>query len=212
MNTKKDWGSFLLELFFLLVHGDTENLEEDLEIIKGISNKKEKYLLKLYEKYSSYLFGLIIKIVHNKEDAEEILQEVFVQVWDKANLFDNKKGNVIVWLITLTRNKSIDKLRSKSYRNSMITSDIEPFEIFLSGSESDGLNLTLNQEKKSIIVEALAKLPKEQSTLIEIAYFQGLSQSELATKFEIPLGTVKTRMRSALKKLQSLILEEYRYE
>jgi RNA polymerase sigma-70 factor, ECF subfamily len=202
----------LLDLFFLLVHGDTVSIEEDLKLIKGISEKKEKFLIKLYDKYSSYLFGLIIKIVHNKEDAEEILQEVFVQVWDKALLFDESKGNVIVWLITLTRNKSIDKLRSKSYRNSKITSDIEPFEIFLSGSESDGLNLTLNQERKSIIIEALAKLPEEQRILIQVAYFEGLSQSELASKFEIPLGTVKTRMRSALKKLQSLVMEEYRYE
>ena len=200
-------------LFVLFVVDKSEETKaKELELIKQIAKKDHKALSELYDLYRSFLFGLIIKIVKKREESEEVLQEVFVQVWDKANTFDYQKGNVYVWLVTLTRNKAIDKIRSKSYRNSNLNSDIEDYSMYLEAESVNGLSYTLHNERSKFLQDALNQIPAEQRELLELAYFKGYSQSDLAEKLELPLGTVKTRMRSGMKKLQSIVIEDYKNE
>lgn len=149
------------------------------------------------------MFGTLLSIVKKREEAEDLLQEVFVLVWDKAKGFDAQKGNVYTWMTTLTRNKAIDCIRSKGYRNHVAeTSANDDFSYYLDEQSRDPLDSTLLTERAELVKKALAELPVEQEEVLRIAYFRGLSQSEIAEELDLPLGTVKTRMRQGMKKLE----------
>ncbi|MCB0279541.1 MAG: sigma-70 family RNA polymerase sigma factor [Calditrichaeota bacterium] len=198
-------------LFILFVADKSEESKaKELELIRQIADKDQQALAELYDLYRTFLFGLIIKIVKKREESEEVLQEVFVQIWEKASTFDYQKGNVYVWLVTLTRNKAIDKIRSKSYRNNNLNSDIDDYSMYLEAESVNGLSYTIHNERSKFVQEALNQIPAEQRELLELAYFEGYSQSDLAEKLNLPLGTVKTRMRSGMKKLQSIVIEDYK--
>jgi RNA polymerase sigma-70 factor (ECF subfamily) len=198
----------LLELFILLSFQKWHDSNEEKQLIMEIAAENQKAFFTLYERYKSLLYTVIIKIVKNVEDAEEILQEIFMTVWNKSKSFDYEKGSVYVWLLTLSRNRAIDKIRSKAYRNQKIQSDIEDYAYMLPLNELNGLDLTVLKEKAKFIEEALDSLPEDQSILLRLAYFEGYTQSELAEKLQIPLGTIKTRMRLAMLKLKQSILKD----
>jgi RNA polymerase sigma-70 factor (ECF subfamily) len=181
------------------------NLNNEHELIAKIAKKNKDALALLYDKYSRLIYSLIYKVVQKHEDTEEVMQEVFLQVWEKAAYFDSTKGNVYVWVVTLTRNKAIDRVRSKYYRQGKVNSDIESVSMYMESEDKSALDNSLSDERAIYVRKALAQLPENQRILLEDAYYLGYSQSELAQRYELPLGTVKTRMRSGLKKLQSLI-------
>lgn len=184
---------------------------KDLFLIKKISEKDTAALSEFYDIHSRYLYTIIYYILRDESEAEDILQEVFLQIWEKTDSYDENLGNPMAWITRLTRNKSIDRLRSKSYKNRSGETDIERFFDLSSDDDSAGSdrNTNLSLEKKEI-ANALKSLNQNQRDLIEYAYFRGYTQSELAEHFNIPLGTVKTRMRTAMlilrDKLKNLIL------
>lgn len=185
-----------------------KNLKKnDAVLLQRIVDGDEEALAELYDQYSSLLFGLIRTIVNNKEIAEDLLQEIFLLIWDRAASFDALKGSVYTWMITLARNKSIDKIRSKSYRLQQQYVSADHSEPFYSSSsdEPSPYELMLLEERSEIIKNALNNIPAKQREVIEIAYFEGFSQSKIAKIYNIPLGTVKTRMRQGLDKLQTLL-------
>ncbi|MEO8666513.1 MAG: sigma-70 family RNA polymerase sigma factor, partial [Ignavibacteria bacterium] len=149
-------------------------------------------------------YTIIYYILRDEAEAEDLLQEVFLQIWEKIDSYDETLGNPLAWITRITRNKSIDRLRSKSYKNRSSETDIERFFDLSEGSgSSNPENLSnLNQEQVEI-TNALKSLNENQRDLIEFAYFRGYSQSELAEHFSIPLGTVKTRMRAAMMTLRN---------
>jgi RNA polymerase sigma-70 factor (ECF subfamily) len=176
---------------------------EDLRLLKLISNRDSDALSEFYDIHSVYLFKIIYFIVKDESESEDILQEVFLQIWDKIDSFDENLGNPLSWVIRITRNKAIDKLRSKSFKNHSKDIDIE--KIFNLSEESAFSNpdkLANQKQEHTEISEAMSLLSENQRNLIEYAYFKGYSQSELAEFFKIPLGTVKTRMRSAMSLLR----------
>lgn len=182
---------------------NTETNLNDLKLLKKISLKDENSLSEFYDLHSKYLYTIIYFILRDEAEAEDLLQEVFIQIWEKSGSYDETLGNPLAWITRITRNKAIDRLRSKSYKNRASETDIERIFDLSTDSETaapDNVsNRTLEQNE---IANALKTLNQNQRDLIEFAYFRGYSQSELAEHFSIPLGTVKTRMRAAMMSLR----------
>lgn len=171
----------------------------DVELLHAIASGDEGALARLYDQYRVILFGLLVRILSSREEAEDILQEVFLQVWRRAADFDETRGKPFTWLVTLTRSRAIDRLRQLGARQRLATSAAQeqPEEA------SDALKETSRSEQREIVQRALAELPEEQRHTLHLAYFEGLTQSEIAVKLDAPLGTVKTRMRAAMIKLRT---------
>ncbi len=180
---------------------------EEAELIKRIKQRDDRALAKLYDLYAKLLYGFILSIVKKQEEAEDVLQEVFVQIWEKSSLFDTSKGNVYTWLVTLSRNRAIDRTRSKQYRMRDQTITDPAGESIFQSDDHTPFDAVVMQERALRIRKALEALPSEQQEAIKIAYFGGYTQSEIAAKLNIPLGTVKTRIRQGMKKLQSQMME-----
>ena len=173
----------------------------DVDLLKAIARQDESALAELYDRYRVILFGLLVRILNSREEAEDVLQEVFLQVWRRAADFDENRGRPFTWLVTLARSRGIDRLRSLGARERVaIAGAREPSE-----EVSDAVADAFKSEQRSLVNTALAQLPDEQKRPLMLAYFEGLTQSEIATKLGAPLGTVKTRMRAGLMKMRELI-------
>ena len=178
----------------------------DVELLHAVARGDEVALARLYDAYRVILFGLLVRILNSREEAEDILQDVFIQVWRRAKDFDEQRGKPFTWLVTLTRSRAIDRLRLLGARQRLMDSAAQNTP----NEASDAVTDTLHSEQKEIIGRALAALPEDQSYTLKLAYFEGLTQSEIATKLGTPLGTVKTRMRSGMIKLRELLGEQMR--
>ncbi|HJP94459.1 MAG TPA: sigma-70 family RNA polymerase sigma factor [Pyrinomonadaceae bacterium] len=173
----------------------------DIELLKAIAAKDEAALGRLYDRYRVILFGLLMRILNNREEAEDVLQETFLQVWRKAADFDQTRGRPFTWLVTLARSRGIDRLRTLSARERLTEASARETSEEISDAASDAFK----SEQRGLVTDALAQLPDEQKRPIMLAYFDGLTQSEIATRLGAPLGTVKTRMRSGLMKLREML-------
>jgi RNA polymerase sigma-70 factor, ECF subfamily len=175
--------------------------ENDVELLNAIVARDEVALAQLYDRYRVILFGLLMRILNNREEAEDVLQEVFLQVWRKAEDFDEDRGRPFTWLVTLARSRGIDRLRTLGARERVAEASARevPEEV------SDAATDAFKSEQRGIVSDALAKLPDEQKRPLMLAYFDGLTQSEIATHLGAPLGTVKTRMRTGLMRLRELL-------
>jgi RNA polymerase sigma-70 factor (ECF subfamily) len=173
----------------------------DVDLLHAIVQRDEAALASLYDRYRVILFGLLVRILGSREEAEDILQEVFIQVWRRAADFDEERGKVFTWLVTLSRSRAIDRLRQLSARErlAMATAQEAPPEA------SDAAEDAYRSEQKEIVAGALAQLPDDQRQALLLAYFEGLTQTEIATRLNTPLGTVKTRMRSGMIKLREVL-------
>jgi RNA polymerase sigma-70 factor (ECF subfamily) len=173
----------------------------DVELLHAIARGDEAALARLYDSYRVILFGLLVRILNSREEAEDILQEVFIQVWRRAKDFDEQRGRPFTWLVTLARSRAIDRLRQLGARQRLAASaEQERVE-----ESSDALTDTIRGTQKEVVRRALAELPEDQRHTLLLAYFEGLTQSEIAAKLGAPLGTIKTRMRSGMIKLRALL-------
>lgn len=184
------------------------NSDDEIELMKRIKAKDADALEELYDLYNRLLFGMIISIVKKREEAEDVLQEVFVKIWEKAYTFKESRGNAYSWIVTLTRNKAIDRIRSKGYKTQKKASHLvdEP-DFTLEGDHYDPLETTIFSDRAELVQNALGEIPESQSEVLKIAYYRGMTQSEISDHLEIPLGTVKTRMRQGMIKLKDILGE-----
>jgi len=171
----------------------------EAELVALLQQRNNQAFTYLYDNYSGALFGVISQIIANKETANDVLQEVFINIWRKIETYDLSKGRLFTWMLNIARNASIDKIRSKSWQNDLKNQSM-PEDVNTLENQSVRLN-TDNVGIKKV----LGKLKEEQRTLIELSYFQGYTHEEIAKGLNIPLGTVKTRIRSALLQLRSMI-------
>ena len=171
----------------------------DIALLARMAAGDEGALGELYDRHSRLLFGLILRIVRERRDAEEVLQEVFVRAWTRADTYSPTLGSPAAWLIGIARNRAIDRLRTNVVRLRAVE-HVTPAPPIQTPEA-----LASMSERRREIREAMASLPVEQCQLIECAYFEGLTQSELAARFNIPLGTVKARVRTGLLTLRSLL-------
>lgn len=173
----------------------------DVDLLHAIARGDEAALASLYDRYRVILFGLLVRILSSREEAEDILQEVFIQVWRRAADFDESRGKPFTWLVTLTRSRAIDRLRQISARERVAQASAQESP----AEASDAVGETYRSEQKEIVAGALSQLPEEQRQTLLLAYFEGLTQSEIAKRLGAPLGTIKTRMRSGMIKLRELL-------
>lgn len=175
----------------------TKYIEHELVVLlKEQSNDAFNYL---YDHYSGALFTIINQIVPDKDTSGDVLQEVFVNIWKKINTYDSAKGRLFTWMLNIARNAAIDKIRSKGYRDNQRNQPII-------GSESVGMEMSSNPVVNDVgLKKVLTTLNEEYRRLIDLSYFQGFTHEEIAKMMEIPLGTVKTRIRSAISQLRTLI-------
>jgi RNA polymerase sigma-70 factor, ECF subfamily len=171
----------------------------DIALLDRVASGADAALGSLYDRHSRLLFGLILRIVRERSDAEEILQEVFVQAWTRAGTYTPALGTPAGWLIGIARNRAIDRLRTNAVRLRAVAQVSPPDPIETPERRAS------SSERERDVQRALDALPREQRELIEHAYFEGLTQSELAARFKLPLGTVKTRVRTGLLTLRSLL-------
>lgn len=165
----------------------------------------ESALSALYDRYSGMLFAMLVRILRDPPAAEEILQDMFLQLWRGAARFDANRGSLPAWLMVIGRNRALSRLRTREHRE--IPEDIEAFP---ANAVPSSVNLEDDAER-SLLMEklrtAMATLPTEQREAVELAYFEGMTQSEIAARTGSPLGTVKSRVRTAMQSLKQVFDE-----
>ncbi|MDT7541671.1 MAG: polymerase sigma-70 factor, subfamily [Acidobacteriota bacterium] len=177
----------------------------DNDLLHAVARGDEAALATIYDRYASILLGLLLRILHSRGEAEDVLQEVFLQVWRRAADFDESRGRAFTWLVTLARSRAIDRFRSLEARGRAATaSAAEPVE-----QVGDASVDALRSEQGEIVRRALAELSEDQRTTLLLAYQEGLTQTEIAARLNQPLGTVKTRTRAGLSKLRELLHDKF---
>lgn len=169
------------------------------ELVGALKERDNQAYSYLYDNYSGALYSIILQIVQNTELASDVLQEVFINIWRKIETYDASRGRLFTWMLNITRNASIDTLRSKGFQNSQKNQVLSENVSIMSGQ------VTQTNTDNIGLKKTLAKLKPEHRTLIELAYFKGYTHEEIAQIEDIPLGTVKTRIRNALLQLREYL-------
>lgn len=175
---------------------------EPIALIQQIATQNREAFSQFYDRYSCLVYSLALRMLRAQSDAEDLLQEVFMQVWRQAANYNRDRGTPEAWLINIARSRAIDKLRSirRMEKSFVLTDDPAKAE------SGDNVELSASaSESKLTMNSALAHLPEAQRRVLELAYFDGLSQTEIADKLKEPLGTVKTRMRTGLQRLRDML-------
>ena len=178
----------------------------DVELLHAVARGDEVALARLYDSYRVILFGLMLRILRSRQEAEDVLQDVFLQVWNRAADFDESRGRPFTWLVTLARSRAIDRLRALGSRERVAQNAARE----IVEESSDAIEDAIRAEEGRGVRNALHELPEDQRQALELAYFEGLTQSEIASRLKTPLGTVKTRMRSGMTKLRELLGNQFK--
>jgi RNA polymerase sigma-70 factor, ECF subfamily len=183
-----------------------ESQAEDLSCLRRVAAGDQEVAAGLYDRHSRPVYSLILRIVGDESEAEDVLQEVFAQAFRQAARYDPSRGPVAAWLLMMARSRSIDKVRAKRARVEVRTGEVLTFDE-MPGSQPDAASAMLDQEQTRLVRQALDDLPLMQRVAIELAYYEGLSHSQIADRLEQPLGTVKTRIRMGLLRLREVLTE-----
>lgn len=181
---------------------------DEAELIERISERDQEALKDLYERYGGLLLALARRILNDANDAEEVLQEVFLQVWNQAGRYDHRRSSVSTWLVLITRSRSIDRLRSRQVDERTLAN--------LESENRDqhtspvGVTSVWTNQRRDRLRRELQLLPPEQKRVLDLAFYRGMTQSEIAEATGIPLGTVKTRTLLAMRKLREALQDEVR--
>ncbi|MEN9206957.1 MAG: sigma-70 family RNA polymerase sigma factor [Gloeomargarita sp. GMQP_bins_120] len=176
----------------------------DQALLQGIQRGESRAMALLYERYGKLVYSLALRLLQQPQEAEDLTQEVFASLWCRGN-YDARRGSVPTYLTTLTRSRGIDRLRMRQSRMRWV----QRWGILTAGLTEPPLweHLSL-RERQERVRRALDQLAPEQRQLLEMAYYQGLTQAEIAQQLNLPLGTVKTRTRSILSKLRQLLYDQ----
>src|SRR5215471_3356871 len=178
----------------------TLRFKDDAELAQKLRARDPHAMADLYDRYGKLTFALIFRIVRNTAVAEDLVQETFLRVWNRIHSFEPGKGSLGPWVLTVARNRAIDYLRSIDGRMAQSALEIDRVENPAMFSVMEDRALTIDRAQR--LKGAFEKLPANQKLVIELAYYEGLSQTEMAERMKQPLGTVKTWVRSALKTLR----------
>jgi RNA polymerase sigma-70 factor (ECF subfamily) len=172
-------------------------------LIKRVADGDQSALTELYDGTSRIVFGLVLRVVSDRSTAEEVLLDVYTQVWRQARTYDERRGSPLAWLMTIARTRGIDRLRSGRYeqQNKEALDSIREASAASASPEES----TVEAERRKLVRAALDSLSAEQREVIELAYYSGLSHSEIALRLGQPLGTVKTRTRLGMIKLRDML-------
>jgi RNA polymerase sigma factor (sigma-70 family) len=179
----------------------TQNLHSEQELVLLLKEKNARAFGYLYDNYSTALYNIIRQMISDTDLANDVLQEVFLNIWRKIETYDSSKGRLFTWMLNIARNASIDTLRSKSYQNNQKNQEL-PNDV--NNNSSSFLYMPINIDNIGLR-KILDKLKPEHRILIELAYFKGYTHEEIAQIENVPLGTVKTRIRNALLQLKEYL-------
>ena len=182
-----------------------ESRRADQASLARIARGDQAAFAELYDRHARLVYSLALRILQDGADAEDIVQEVFAQVWAQAGRYDASRGAVAAWMLTLTRSRAIDKLRAKRARPEAAAA-ASAAESVVDLAAAQDLEL-LSAEQVTRLQRALKDLPDAQRTALELAYYEGLTHVEVASRLNEPLGTVKTRIRQAVMKLREALAE-----
>ena len=182
-----------------------ESQAEDESSLRRLASGDQAAAARLYDRHVRPLYSLILRILGNETEAEDVLQEVFAQAFCQASRYDARRGAVAAWLLTIARSRAIDRLRARRTRVEARTGEQTLGE--MPDAQPDAASTMLDEERSRLVRQALGELPMLQRMAIELAYYEGLSHSEIAERLEQPLGTVKTRIRLGLLKLRDVLTE-----
>ena len=173
-----------------------------VNLIQKVANQDRDAFGQLYDRFSSLVFALAMRMLRVRSDAEDLLQEVFVQVWRQAQSYSVQRGSPEAWIVNIARSRAIDKIRSirRMEKSFVLTDDPARAE-----SSENVESSAAESEARMAMNSALANLPETQRKVLELAYFDGLTQTEIANRLAEPLGTIKTRMRSGIQRLRDML-------
>src|SRR2546430_4288852 len=174
----------------------------DVDLMLGIQSGDADAFSQLYDRYNGIMRALILRIIHNETEADDLLQEVFMEIWNQAKNFSAEKGKPLGWMVTLTRRRAIDALRKKqAYARAAERFQAEPEQQPLAWVQNMTERDIHAGDTRVLMAKVISSLPEAQQQVIELAFFQRMSRSEIASHTNIPLGTVKTRLELGLKKI-----------
>lgn len=175
----------------------------DPTLLARVAKGDQQAFSQLYDHSSTLLFTLAVRILGNREEAAELLQDVYWEIWRKVSRYDVGRGTPIAWLVTLTKSRAIDRLRARAARGYRATTPLEAGPAAqLADPGPSPLETQADQELRTAVGTAVAELPQAQQQAIELAYYEGLSHTEIAARLNQPLGTVKTRIKLGMSKLR----------
>ncbi len=180
----------------------------DVDLMLGIQSGDADALSQLYDRYNGIMRALILRIIHNETETDDLLQEVFMEIWNQAKNFSAEKGKPLGWMVTLTRRRAIDALRKKqAYARAEERLQAQPEQQPLAWVQNATEKDIEAGDTRVLMAKVINSIPEAQQQVIELAFFQGMSQREIASHTNIPLGTVKTRLELGLKKIYDSLKE-----
>ncbi len=180
---------------------DQSDLDKDIELLRCISEGDRYAFSCFYDNYSRLLFAIAFRILNDQKEAEDVLQEVFLQIWDKAGSYKPELGKPSSWAVTLTRNKAIDYIRAGQRRSRLL--ELASTEMLVRQPGAAAANESVRgRDGTELITSAVSELPADQRRAIELAFFTGLTQHEISETLQEPLGPIKARIRRGMMKLR----------
>ncbi|MAB76520.1 MAG: hypothetical protein CMO47_08695 [Verrucomicrobiales bacterium] len=186
--------------------------EAEAELMRRVANKEQDAFSELTQKYSALIFSTAFKVLNHYEDTEDVMNEVLATIWKKADTYHSQKGSLVTWICTTSRNRAIDRVRSVQRRSALY----DKFEAKLEGEKPDGRTtgreVLYRSDARQVLRSAVVSLSPDQREVIELAYFEGLTQKQIAERIDSPLGTVKARIRRGVERLRSSINDRLKGE
>ena len=176
-------------------------VDEDVVLLRRIAGGDDAALAMLYDRWVQPVYGVVVQLLRRADDAEDVLEETFWQVWERAAAFDPGRGTPRAWLLTIARSRALDRVRARGRAPESV-----PLSELVPSDTPDPAASVEAEERRMYVARALASLPDEQRQAIELAYFGGYTQSEIAEQLHAPIGTIKTRMRLGMRKLRALLV------
>lgn len=194
-------GMFAARPTFAILVNEPESQDRDIELLRQIAAGNRASFAEFYDRHSTLMFSVACKILNDTSEAEDVLQEAFMHIWEKASKFDSKLGKASSWVAILVRNKAIDRIRA-SQRRTRLAEEAGAEQAAVPNAAETANETVYGHEKANLIQSAIVDLPVEQRQAIQLAYFSGLTQDEISKKLNQPLGTIKARIRRGLIKLR----------
>ncbi len=184
----------------------------EADLMKRVSAKDQEAFAELSEKYSALIFSTAFKVLNHYEDTEDVMNEVLTTVWKKADTYHSKKGSLVTWICTTARNRAIDRVRSVQRRSALYDRFEDKLEGDAPEKRTTGREELYRSDARQVLQTAVVSLSPEQREVIELAYFEGLTQKQIAERINSPLGTVKARIRRGVERLRVSINDGLRGE
>lgn len=186
---------------------------DDEELMERLGYRDLGAFRALYDRYGNLVYSAALRVVRDAQIAEDMVQEIFLRIWRRPDSYVAQRGRFVTWLTSVTRNRAVDEIRSRGrrYRHETASPEEQERELPAPDRNDPALRAELSDQRR-LILAALAQIPAEQRQIIELAYFGGLTQQEIAERLSQPLGTVKTRIRLGMQKLRAALTAEFKLE